>query len=175
MKIKDRPEFRDKPKPLCFGPDETAMAAVAAMTERNVGSVMIVDDFDKLIGVVTERDVMKRLVGARRDPETTRLREIMTARPRVAKADDDLIEWMRVMSNERFRRLPIVDDQGRVVSIMTQGDFVSYTWPNLLHQAREVTRTTVGRNYQIMLVAGSVALYTIVLIVILAAFFGAET
>lgn len=174
MKIKDRPEFRDKPKPLCFGPDDTAMTAVAAMTEKNVGSVMIVDDYEKLIGVVTERDVMKRLVGAKRDPETTTLREIMTAKPRAAKADDDLIEWMRVMSNERFRRLPIVDDQGRVVSIMTQGDFVSYTWPNLLHQAREVTRTTVGRNYQILLVAGSVAAYTLILIVVLASFFGAE-
>lgn len=174
MKIKDRPEFRDKPKPLCFGPEDTAMAAVTAMTERNVGSVMIVDEFEKLIGVVTERDVMKRLVGARRDPEATRLREIMTAKPRAARAEDDLIEWMRVMSNERFRRLPIVDDQGRVVSIMTQGDFVSYTWPNLLHQAREVTRSSVGRNYQILLVAGSVAIYTIILIVVLASFFGAE-
>ncbi|MCE7029241.1 CBS domain-containing protein [Jiella avicenniae] len=174
MKIKDRPEFRDKPKPLCFGPDDTAMSAVTAMTEKNVGSVMIVDDYEKLIGVVTERDVMKRLVGAKRDPETTTLREIMTAKPRAAKADDDLIEWMRVMSNERFRRLPIVDEQGRVVSIMTQGDFVSYTWPNLLHQAREVTRTTVGRNYQILLVAGSVAAYTLILIVVLASFFGAE-
>ncbi|ORE91464.1 CBS domain-containing protein [Aurantimonas sp. 22II-16-19i] len=174
MKIKDRPEYRDKPKPLCFGPDETVMRAVSAMSERNVGSVMIVDDFDKLIGVVTERDLLKRLVGAGRDPETTKLREIMTAKPRVAKADDDLIEWMRVMSNERFRRLPIVDDQGRVVSIMTQGDFVSYTWPNLLHQAREVTRTSIGRNYQVLLVAGSVALYTVILIAVLASFFGAE-
>ncbi|MBP0614043.1 CBS domain-containing protein [Jiella mangrovi] len=174
MKIKDRPEFRDKPKPLSFGPEDTAMEAVAAMTDKNVGSVMVVDAADKLIGVVTERDILKRLVGAKRDPEATKLREIMTAKPRVAKADDDLIEWMRVMSAERFRRLPIVDDQGRVVSIMTQGDFVSYTWPNLLHQAREVTRSSVGNNYQILLVAGSVAVYTLILVAVLAAFFGGE-
>ena len=73
-----------------------------------------------------------------------------------------------------FDSMPLPDDQGRVVSIMTQGDFVSYTWPNLLHQAREVTRTTVGRNYQILLVGGSVAAYTLILIVVLASFFGAE-
>ncbi|MCQ0988360.1 CBS domain-containing protein [Jiella marina] len=172
MKIQDRPEFRDKPKPLCFGPEDTVMTAVTAMTDRNVGSVMVVDDYEKLIGVVTERDVLKRLVGGKRDPETTKLREIMTAKPRAARADDDLIEWMRIMSNERFRRLPIVDENNRVVSIMTQGDFVSYTWPNLLHQAREVTRSSVGRNYQILLVIGSVALYTVVLLVVLSAFFG---
>ncbi|MCB8836619.1 cyclic nucleotide-binding/CBS domain-containing protein [Aurantimonas sp. VKM B-3413] len=174
MKIKDRPEFRDKPKPLSFGPDDTAMAAVTAMNERNVGSVMICDGNEKLIGVVTERDILNRLVARRRDPETTKLSEIMTANPRVARADDDLIDWMRIMSNERFRRLPIVDEGGRVVSIMTQGDFVSYTWPNLLHQAREVTRSSLNRNYQIVLVAGSVALYTIILVAVLAAFFTGE-
>ena len=174
MKIKDRPEFRDKPKPLSFGPDDLAMAAVSAMNERNVGSVMICDAEAKLIGVVTERDILNRLVARRRDPETTKLSEIMTANPRVARADDDLIDWMRIMSNERFRRLPIVDESGRVVSIMTQGDFVSYTWPNLLHQAREVTRSSLSRNYQIVLVAGSVALYTIILVAVLAAFFTGE-
>ena len=55
MKIKDRPEFLNKPKPLSFPPDDTVMAAVSAMAERNVGSVMIVDEAGKLAGVVTER------------------------------------------------------------------------------------------------------------------------
>ena len=171
MKIKDRPEFLNKPKPLSFPPDEIVMNAVSAMAEKNVGSVMIVDEAGKLTGVVTERDILKRLVGQKRDPQTTRLSEIMTSGVKVARADDDLIEWMRIMSNERFRRLPIVDDNGRVVSVMTQGDFVSYTWPNLLHQAREVTRSTISGNYQIMLVIGSILLYTVVLVAILAGFF----
>ncbi len=171
MKIKDRPEFLNKPKPLSFPPDETVMTAVAAMAAQNVGSVMIVDGSGKLAGVVTERDILKRLVGQKRDPQTTKLSEIMTAGVKVAKADDDLIEWMRIMSNERFRRLPIVDDNGKVISVMTQGDFVSYTWPNLVYQAREVTRSTISGNYQIMLVIGSILVYTIILVAVLAGFF----
>lgn len=171
MKIKDRPEFLNKPKPLSFQPDETVMTAVTAMAERNIGSVMIVDGAGKLAGVVTERDILTRLVSQKRDPQTTKLSEIMTSGVKVAKADDDLIEWMRIMSTERFRRLPIVDENGKVISVMTQGDFVSYTWPNLLYQAREVTRSTISGNYQIMLVIGSVLLYTVILVVILASFF----
>lgn len=171
MKIKDRPEFLNKPKPLSFPPEETVMTAVSAMTELNVGSVMIVDHAGKLTGVVTERDILKRLVGQKRDPQTTKLSEIMTSGVKVARADDDLIEWMRTMSNERFRRLPIVDESGRVISVMTQGDFVAYTWPNLLYQAREVTRSTISGNYQIMLVIGSILVYTVVLVAILAGFF----
>ena len=171
MKIKDRPEFLNKPKPLSFPPDETVMNAVTAMAEKNVGSVMIVDGAGKLAGVVTERDILKRLVGQKRDPLTTKLSEIMTSGVRVAKANDDLIDWMRIMSNERFRRLPIVDESGNVISVMTQGDFVSYTWPNLLHQAREVTRSTISGNYQVMLVIGSILVYTVVLVAILAGFF----
>ncbi|MEF2551836.1 CBS domain-containing protein [Aurantimonas sp. A2-1-M11] len=133
MKIGDRPEFRDKPKPLSFGPDIPVIEAATQMAKRNIGSVMIIDGEEKLLGVVTERDILNRLVAEKRDPATTRLSEIMTAGVRVAKADDDLIEWMPIMSNERFRRLPIVDEHGKVISVMTQGDFVSYTWPNLLY------------------------------------------
>ncbi|NDV86972.1 CBS domain-containing protein [Aurantimonas aggregata] len=105
MKIRDRPEFRDKPKPLSFGPDVLVIDAAMQMAKRNIGSVMVIDANQKLLGVVTERDILNRLVARERDPTTTRLDEIMTAGVRVAKADDDLIEWMRIMSNERFRRL----------------------------------------------------------------------
>lgn len=74
------------------------------------------------------------------------------------------------MSNERFRRLPVVDQNDRIVAIMTQGDFVSYTWPDLIDQAKQVTKATISTNYQIMLVAGGILLYySIVLIAILLA------
>jgi len=71
------------------------------------------------------------------------------------------------MSNERFRRLPIVDENGRVVSIMTQGDFVSYTWPDLLQNAKRLTSATVSNNYQILIVAGGVLVYSIALVAVL--------
>ncbi len=167
MKIKDRAEFAQKPKPLTMGPDTPVRAAAEAMSERNFGSVVVTDENDTLVGIVTERDLMKKIVAARRDPEATQLRDIMSTEVKVANADDNLIDWLRIMSNERFRRLPVVDENGKVIMMMTQGDFVSYTWPDLIGQATVAAQAAVGKNYPLGLVVGSVMVYSVVMVAIL--------
>lgn len=167
MRIIDRIEYSSKAKPLTYSGDTTVAEAVKAMSERNFGSVIIVDDEGGIAGMVTERDIMKRLVNAGKDAKKTKLSEIMTADVRIAKETDDVRDWMRMMSNERFRRLPVVDSNGKLVSIMTQGDFVSYTWPELLDQVKDKTVTTVSNNSQLFLIAGGVLLYSIVLVFLL--------
>ncbi len=169
MKIRDRLEFATKPEPLTFSPATLVSEAVAKMAEMDYGSVVVVDEHRRVLGMVTERDILKRLVDRGLDPKETKLSEIMTQNPRVARADDNLLDWLAIMSNERFRRLPIVDEDGRVISIMTQGDFVSYTWPDLLQNAKRLTSATVSNNYQIMLVLGGVLVYSVALIVVLQA------
>lgn len=168
MRIRDRKEFASKPKPLTFRPETPVAEAVATMSEMNYGSVIIVDEKEAILGMVTERDLMKRLVNQGRDPKTTTLGDIMTKNVRVAKMDDNVIEWLRIMSNERFRRLPVVDDAGQLKAIMTQGDFVSFTWPDMLDQARDVTRATVISNYQIFLIAAGILVYSLILVAFLA-------
>lgn len=163
MKIKDRPEFANKPKPLTCRADELVRPVVDRMAAKNYGAVVVVDDQNQVLGMVTERDIMRRVVSAGLDPETSTIEQIMTRDVRIANEDDDLLEWMRMMSNERFRRLPIVNDRGELVSIMTQGDFVSYTWPDLMSQAVTLTRSTVSSNYQIFIILGAVLLYTVII------------
>jgi CBS domain-containing protein len=167
MRIRDRAEFRSKPKPLTMRPEATVAEAVAAMTLKNYGSVIVTDADDTVRGVLTERDVMKRIVAEGRDAAATPLSEVMTADPRVASADDDVLDWLRIMSNERFRRLPVVDEQGRVTAVFTQGDFVSYTWPDLMGQARELAKATVFRNWHFVLIGGGIMLYSIIMIAVL--------
>jgi CBS domain-containing protein len=169
MRLRDRPEFATKPKPLTFPRDATVAQAVAAMSELNFGSVIVVDDERRVEGVVTERDIVKRLVNQGRDPRATRLSEIMTSNPRVAREDDDLLDWLRIMSNERFRRLPVVDAEGRIVAVMTQGDFVSYTWPDLIYQGKQIVRASVAKNYHLILIGGGIMLYSVVMILLLRA------
>jgi len=171
MRIMDRPEFKTKPKPLTCRPDAGVRETVSQMSEKNYGAVVVTDPAGAVLGMVTERDIMRRIVDAGRDPDTTRIEEIMTKDVRVARADDNLLEWLRMMSNERFRRLPIVDEDGRLVSIMTQGDFVSYTWPDLISQAVTFTRSTVSSNYQIFFILGAILLYTVVIVGALVAAF----
>ena len=132
------------------------------MSEKNYGSVIIVDKQEKVIGVVTERDIVKKLVNAGLSPKNTKLENIMTKNPRVANENDNVIDWLRIMSNDRFRRLPVVDEKNKIKVIFTQGDFVSYTWPNLLYQVKEMAKENYFKANQVILIVAGLLIYALV-------------
>lgn len=167
MRISDRPEFQSKPAPLTCAPDEDVLVAAKRMAERNYGSIIVVDPDRRVLGLLTERDILRRLVAVERDPARTKISDIMTSDLRIARASDDVIGWLRLMSNERFRRLPVVDSDERLINVITQGDFVSYTWPDLLVQARTLVKQTVGDTMSLPILLGGVLLYTVIIIVAL--------
>ena len=142
--------------------------AVKTMSEKNIGSVVIVDDEMQVKGIVTERDLMRRLLNKALDPNTTPLSAIMTTEVRTGRAEDGVIDWLRQMSNERFRHLPVVDEQGRLVNIMSQGDFVSFTWPDLLDLLKEKTRNSLkgGASQMPILIAGMMVYAVLVLAIV---------
>ena len=163
-KLKDRPEYKTKPRPVVCKKTDTVSKAVAQMSEKNYGSIVVVDNQDKVIGICTERDILKKLVHKNLDPSTTRLEEIMTPDPRVGNADDEVLDWLRIMSNDRFRRLPVVDEKGKIKVIFTQGDFVSYTWPDLLYQASQMTKATLTKHFNLTSILIMVMIYSIAII-----------
>lgn len=167
MRIKDRLESSPMPEPLTVAPDQMVAEAVARMAEKNFGSAIVVSPEQKVVGILTERDILNRLVNAELNAKATPVSEIMTANPRLANENDEIVTWMRVMTKERFRRLPVVDDNDRIKAVVTQTDIVSYTWPRLIEQATQLTKTSVKRSYQIYLIAGGVALYSLALVGIL--------
>ena len=154
MQIKDRPEFTRKASVMTFAPDDTVMTAVQAMSAKNYGAAVVISPDRKPVGIVTERDFMRRLLDKGLDPNTTPVSAIMTSDLRLARGDDNLIDWLRQMSNDRFRHLPVVDDEGTLIGIMSQGDFVSYTWPELLDRVKEQARATFGINPSIFIALG---------------------
>lgn len=170
MRIKDRPEYSNKPTPMTASRDEKVRPVVERMSAKNYGAVVVVDEDQNVLGLMTERDLMRRLIAGGLNPDTTTVSEIMTPDVRVAKEDDSLVDWLRIMSNERFRRLPIVDENNRLTSIMTQGDFVSYTWPDLIGQAVTLAKGTMNKNYQIFYIFGGVLAYTVLMVAILGIF-----
>ena len=66
------------------------------------------------------------------------------------------------MSNERFRHVPVVDKDGKLINVMSQGDFVSYTWPNLMYQVKEVAKENYFKANQVVLIVLSLLIYTVV-------------
>jgi CBS domain-containing protein len=116
---------------------------------------------------VTERDVVKKLVQKELSSKTTSLEKIMTENPRVANENDDVIDWLRIMSNDRFRRLPVVDKDGKIKVIFTQGDFVSYTWPDLIFQASQMAKASFMRGFSVYGLLAMILIYSIAIIVAL--------
>lgn len=167
MKIKDRPEFKSKTRPFILGPNELVSVAIPTMSAMNIGSVVILDDDRKVLGIVTERDLMRRLLGAGLDPKKTSLSKIMTRDVKTASAEDHVIDWLRQMSNERFRHLPVVDADGRLINVLSQGDFVSFTWPELLLNLREKAGETIrATGTPVPLLIGGIMLYTLAMLIV---------
>ena len=163
-RLVDRPEFKTKPQPVTFLPKDKVSKAIEAMAEKNYGSVVIVDDKEIVVGIVTERDIVKKLVKNNLSSKTTKLEEIMTPNPRVANENDDVIDWLRIMSNDRFRRLPVVDAEGKIKVIFTQGDFVSYTWPDLIYQASQLAKASFMKGFSFNTLLIMMLVYGIALI-----------
>ena len=170
MKIRDRKEFAQKAKPLTCASSDTVFDAVKRMAAKNFGSIIVIDEGQRVIGMMTERDIFRRLIAKELDPKTTRVEEIMTSPVRKAQADDDLLEWLRMMSNERFRRLPVVDEQDRLIAVMSQGDFVSYTWPELFGRLGEMTQASLPERINPIFMTLSILIYTLVLIYVVSQF-----
>jgi CBS domain-containing protein len=166
MKIKDRVEFRAKAPVMTFSPDDTVATAVKAMSEKNYGASVIVDADNKPVGIVTERDFMRRLLAKDLDPKTTSLSKIMTSDLKLASEDDQVVDWLRVMSNERFRHLPVVDGQGKLLNVMSQGDFVSYTWPQLISRAKEVAVKSFMEQFHLHMIVGGIFLYGLLMVLL---------
>lgn len=102
------------------GSKETVTAAVNAMAEQSIGALPVVDN-GGLVGIVSERDVLKRLVNNRLDPDTTKVTDVMSANPVTATRPMQVLEAMRLMSSKQFRHLPIVED-GKLIGIVSLRD-----------------------------------------------------
>jgi len=93
---------------VSFSPDAMVREVVTAMAKRRFGAVPVVDN-GRLVGIFSERDVLVRVVAARKDPETTRLGEVMTANPDTVKSSDAVLHALELMNQHGYRHLPVVD------------------------------------------------------------------
>ena len=102
-------------------PDDTIQAAAQKMADADVGFLPVGEN-DKLVGMVTDRDIALRAVARGKNPASTRVREIMTDKVLYCLEDEDVEEAADTMSHLKIRRLPIVDDDKRLVGVLSLGD-----------------------------------------------------
>lgn len=102
-------------------PDATLQEAAMTMAEEDVGFLPVGEN-DRVVGMITDRDIAVRAVAAGRDPRTTRVREIMTDRVLYCFEDEEIEMAAESMSREHVRRLPIVNRRKRLVGVVSLGD-----------------------------------------------------
>ncbi|RUM46998.1 MAG: CBS domain-containing protein [Hyperthermus sp.] len=105
-------------------PDEAVRDAARKMAEAGVGSVLVVDEKGVLLGIITERDIVVRVVARGLDASKTLVGEVMTRNPITIYDDADLAAAAEYMMRKRIGHLPVVNSEGRLVGIISRSDIV---------------------------------------------------
>lgn len=108
---------------LSISPDASVFDAIKLMADESVGSLVVLDEDGKLIGIVTERDYARKVIVMGRSSRETRVRDIMTTDVMTTTTDHTVNSCMELMTKKKIRHLPVVED-GRVTAMISIGDLV---------------------------------------------------
>lgn len=120
--LSDLPELQPV---VTLPPNATVHEAVNEMTSKRVGIVLVVED-EKLAGVFSERDVLRKVVGSDIDIDATPISDLMTKDPECLSQDDPLVYALHQMSMGGYRHIPLLDENGVPVAVVSMRDIVGF-------------------------------------------------
>ena len=109
-------------KLMTIRPNETVREAARKMVARNIAAALVTEADGRLLGIFTERDMLRRVVAAGADPDQTQVEKVMTVKPFTVTLESTGIEAMRAMQDRHVRHLPVLAD-GRAIGIVSIRDF----------------------------------------------------
>ena len=169
MRIIDMPEFKDKTQVLSFDEDTTLKEAIDHMADKNYGACLVTRK-DKLAGIFTERDLLRKVAPKGLDLKKKKLKDVMTKNLKTAQVTDDVADCLRRMSQGRFRHMPVVDDKKNILGMLSQGDFVAFTMSDIMARVTENAKASVagGRSTPVAIIV-AIVVYILGLLFILSA------
>jgi len=110
--------------PVCCRPDDMVVKAAQLMQSENIGSIPVIENeqTQKLVGIVTDRDLALKIVAKGQDAKSTKVEAVMTRQIVTCRTGDDLQMALDAMAEHQLRRIPIVDDDDKIVGIIAQAD-----------------------------------------------------
>ncbi len=126
-------------------PAEIVRNAARMMREKKIAAVLVMEA-DKLVGIVTERDMTARVIAAGLNPDTTTCRDIMTANPDTLAPDDTASDAIRMMKEHNYRHLPVVDGD-KVVGMVSVRDLYAVANTELEQDLKDRNAFIYGENY----------------------------
>jgi CBS domain-containing protein len=107
---------------ISVGPDASLYEAACVMTRANCGSVLVIDGSSALLGILTERDLMTRVMAKGLDPNTTIASAVMTRGPRIVPPETKVADAVLLMIERGFRHLPVVSHEGKILGVFSMRD-----------------------------------------------------
>jgi CBS domain-containing protein len=108
-------------RPYCVTPDTPISEAAEVMEREDIGAIPVLEG-DQLTGMITDRDIVIRAIAKGKDPRGMPVREVWTRDLITVGPDDNLSDAMKLMASYQVRRLPVVDDESRLVGVVAQAD-----------------------------------------------------
>jgi CBS domain-containing protein len=110
--------------PVCCLPNDSVAKAAELMKSEDIGSIPVIDNEQtrKLVGIVTDRDLALKIVAEGLDAKSTKVETVMTRKVVTCLADDDLQKALDAMAEHQLRRIPVVDDDNKILGIIAQAD-----------------------------------------------------
>jgi CBS domain-containing protein len=114
--------------------------ALNILNEKNIGALMVLDSAGNIQGIVTERDIMRRCYHSQTNVKGLAIEDVMTRREKliVAKVDDDVNDLMGAMTQNRVRHIPVVDEQDKVIGMVSIGDIIKALLKDKDYQIRHL-------------------------------------
>ena len=107
---------------ISLGPNASLYEAACVMTRANCGSVLIIDSSNALLGIVTERDLMTRVMAKGLDPVSTHTSAVMTRSPRTVPPETKVADAVLLMIERGFRNLPVITAEGKILGVFSARD-----------------------------------------------------
>jgi CBS domain-containing protein len=107
---------------ISLAPDATVHDAACVMTRANCGSVLVIDRGNQLLGILTERDLMTRVMARGLDAKATAIHQVMTPHPRCVPPELRVADAVLIMIERGFRHLPVVADNGKILGVFSVRD-----------------------------------------------------
>ena len=110
--------------PRCVTPQTPLSEAAELMASEDIGSLPVLDG-EQLAGMVTDRDIVVRAIAKGKDPRGMPVSEVASRKLVTVHADDDLSDALKLMASQQVRRLPVVDEDNRLVGVLAQADIAA--------------------------------------------------
>ena len=120
-------------------PDNSVCDCSKLMNEKHIGCVPVCDLENNIVGLVTDRDIVLRCIACDKDPKNTKLSEIMTCNICCCKPEQDILDVEDEMCKTQVRRIPVVDDNNKIVGILSLGD---------LAKNKNISEESVGKTIE---------------------------